>query len=87
MTQDEDYLELVVELEPGGDRAVVVRWLDEHGFATQPLVVGALATGSVATFRRAFGSEPCDRLTVPEELRAHVASISLAPRKAWHRGS
>jgi len=86
VTQEEEYLEIVVELVPGGDRSFVTSWLDEHGFATQPLVVGALATGGAATVRRAFGVEPGERPPVPEALREHVASILLAPRKDWQRG-
>jgi hypothetical protein len=87
VTQDEGYLEVVVEVEPGGDRAFVMRWLEEHGFATQPLVVGVLATGSAETFRRAFGADPRGRPPVPSELRGHVASVSVAPAKDWHGGT
>jgi hypothetical protein len=84
VSEDQDYLELVVELRSGADRAFVTRWLDERGFATLPLAVGVLATGDADTVWHAFGGEPHGRPPVPEELRQHVASLSLTPPKHWH---
>jgi hypothetical protein len=81
---DEGYVEIVLELAPGGDPSFVARWLEQHGLTTQALVVGTLATGTADTVRRAFGTAAGDRPPVPGELRGHVASIAFAPRKDWH---
>ena len=80
MPEDEDHLELVLELAPGGEPSVVSRWLGEHGLQTSPLVVGVLASGSAGAVRRAFG----EQLDVPPDLREHVVSIKISPPKAWH---
>jgi hypothetical protein len=80
----EQHLEVVVELKPGADPVPVVRWLEQHGLATLPLVVGVLAAGTAETFRAAFGAEPTGTMPVPEELSELVASIVVVPPKQLH---
>jgi hypothetical protein len=87
MAQDEDHVEMVIEVGPDGDRAQVIRWLQEHGVDALPLVVGVLATGQRGQLARAFGVGPHDTLPVPDELREHVTSISPVPTKDWHEGA
>jgi hypothetical protein len=87
MAQEADHVEVVFELRPGGDRAQVSRWLQDHGLDALPLVVGVLATGAREQFARAFGVDPGDDIPVPDELREHVTSISPVPRKDWHEGA
>jgi hypothetical protein len=87
MAQGEDHVELVIELAPDGDRAQVIRWLQEHGLDALPLVVGVLAMGERERLARAFGVDPADDVPVPDALREHVASISPVPRKDWHEGA
>ena len=49
MAQEEDHVEVVIELAPDGDRARVIRWLQDHGLDTLPLVVaGGLTAANVA---------------------------------------
>jgi hypothetical protein len=87
MAQEEDHVEVVIELRPDGDRAPVVRWLQDHGLDALPLVVGVLAMGGREQFARAFGADPGANVPVPAELREHVTSISPVPRKDWHEGA
>jgi hypothetical protein len=87
MAQGEDHVEVVIELRPEGDRAGVIRWLQEHGLDALPLVVGVLASGGREQFVRAFGVDPRNKLPVPDALREHVTSIAPVPPKDWHAGA
>jgi hypothetical protein len=79
VTQQQDYLEVVVELTRGADPAVVRRWLEQRGFATLRLAVGVLATGNADAFRHAFGAEPSGRPPVPDELRGEEVKVYVVP--------
>jgi hypothetical protein len=87
MAQEMDHVEVVIELAPDGDRALVIGWLQQHGLEALPLVVGVLATGEPGQFARAFGVDAGVDLPVPDALRTHVASISPVPKKDWHEGA
>jgi hypothetical protein len=87
MAQEADHVEVVIELSPDGDRARVIRWLQDHGLDALPLVVGVLAMGEREQFARAFGVDPGDNVPVPDELREHVTSIAPVPSKDWHEGA
>lgn len=78
------HLEVAVELKPGADPVPVIRWLEQRGLATLPLVVGILATGDPAAFQSAFDAEPTGVLPVPDELANYVASIAVVPPKELH---
>ena len=73
-----------MEFRPGADQGAVVTWLEKHGLATLPLVVGILATGDSDVLRTAFGVQPTGMLPVPEELAEDVASIAVVPPKQLH---
>jgi hypothetical protein len=87
MAYQQQHVELVVEFRPGADAGVVANWLRQHSLDALPLVVGLLATGDAAAVRAAFGTEPQGTLPVPEELRAHVASVAVVPPKRLHEGA
>jgi hypothetical protein len=87
MASEQQHVEIAVELRPGADADVVAAWLRRQGLDAMPLVVGLLATGDAAAVRAAFGAEPQGTLPVPEELRAHVASVAVVPPKRLHEGA
>ena len=87
MAPDSDHVEVVIELAAAGDRAQIIRWLQDHGLDALPLVVGVLAMGQRRQFARAFGVDPGHDVPVPDELREHVTSISPVPAKDWHEGA
>jgi hypothetical protein len=86
MASEQQHLEVVVELRPGADPDDVASWLRRRSLEVLPIVVGLLATGDAAAVRAAFGTESEGLLRVPDELRAHVGSVSVVPPKQLHRG-
>jgi hypothetical protein len=87
MASEQQHVEVAVELRPGADRDAVANWLRRHALDAMPLVVGLLATGEATAVRAAFGAEPHGTLPVPDELRAHVASVAVVPPKRLHEGA
>jgi hypothetical protein len=87
MASEQQHLEVVVELRPGADPDHAATWLRQQGLEVLPLVVGFLAAGDAATVAAAFRAEPKGQLPVPDELRAHVESVSIAPPKQLHGGA
>jgi hypothetical protein len=79
MASEQEHVEVAVELRPGADPDVVATWLRQHGLDALPLVVGLLATGEATAVGTAFGAEPRGTLPVPEDLRAHIASVAVVP--------
>ena len=77
-------LEVIFELAPNADGAVVQAWLERRDLRYTPLVSGLLVTGSRGGVRAAFGAEPTGVLPVPAELAEHVISIVVAPPKQLH---
>jgi hypothetical protein len=79
------WLEALVVLQSGGDRAEVARWLSGHGLAVMDTATGVLARGYRPVFEAAFGvpleapTASPRSLPVPPPLRASVAAISLLP--------
>jgi hypothetical protein len=65
--------ELIVELREGADAAAVERWLRQRGLEVLPMTVGLLASGEESDVQNA--------LTIPDELGAHVKSVSVAGPK------
>ena len=63
---------------------MVTRWLEQHGLAALPLVVGVLATGDADAFRVAFGADPTGTLPIPAALSGQVASITVVPPREMH---
>jgi hypothetical protein len=84
MASEQQHVEVAVELRPGADPGVVATWLRRRGLDALPLVVGLLATGEATAVRAAFGAEPEGTLPVPEELRAHVASVAVFRQRRLH---
>jgi hypothetical protein len=65
--------ELIVELQVGADAAVVEKWLRQQGLEVLPMTVGLLASGEEPVVRNA--------MTIPDALRAHVKTVSVAGPK------
>jgi hypothetical protein len=84
MAREWQHLEVAFELKPGADSVPVVRWLEQRGLTTLPLVVGILATGDADAFRAAFRTELSRMLPVPDELSEYVASVAVVPPKELH---
>jgi hypothetical protein len=88
---DQPWLEALVVLQPGADRAEVARWLSGNGLAAMDTATGLLARGYRPVFEAAFGvslgqapTASPQSLPVPAPVRHSVATISLLPTPEPH---
>jgi hypothetical protein len=85
-----DYVELFLKWSSSGDNPHVKQWLEERGLSTLRMLHGLLVSGSRQDIEKAFSvtldmsRTPID-LPVPEDLKPHVASITLPTPRSSHR--
>jgi hypothetical protein len=85
-----DYLELFLKWAPGGENPDVKAWLAKHDLSVMRMTNGLLVSGSRPSVEKAFSVSLQDvqgsfEVPVPDELKSHVASITLPGPRSYHR--
>jgi hypothetical protein len=76
------YVEAMLDIRNGASALPVKSWLDEHRLTWRPMSAGLLMSGRQEDLEAAFGvslegAHPPVELPIPQELRDHVASITI----------
>ena len=82
----DDFIELILELQPGADRATAEKLVQSYGLHPTPMRVGLLVADKISALRRFVpvlqGNEPGD-VSVDPALAGTIKSIRIVKSRSF----